>query len=292
MLAERALTLTVQEESLRMFYFFLSGLSFLDSINACSENLWDWACLSVSMNTPLCEQHILFSPRLPLLNNAWVKSIISGVLGDQCSCHLMHLTNMSLPQWGLNQTKMCLRRSFLERIKMLMLATYRIFCHKQKVHCYILSVIHSLIAPQLLLSCSYKLGWIYALLRAPESSQPSQKAPSFSPRRVKKAFTLAVTWWKVGTRMLWVHNVQYVWVWCAIHISNRKWYLLTECLCMLTIPAKLPAQGGSALLQGGAEHRRRDVQQRERWTGTGGILGPARPEGAPQRLHQVQSSAG
>lgn len=46
-----------------------------------------------------------------------------------------------------------------------------------------------------------------------------------------KAFTLAVTWWKVGTYMLWVHNVQYVWGWCVIHISNRKWSLLSVCVC-------------------------------------------------------------
>lgn len=67
---------------------------------------------------------------------------------------------------------------------------------------------------------------------------------------------------------------------------------IIHCLCMFLVSAELPTQGGSALLQGGPEHRRRDVQQRECWAGAGGILGSARPEGAPQRLHQVQSSAG
>ena len=61
---------------------------------------------------------------------------------------------------------------------------------------------------------------------------------------------------------------------------------------MLLVPAKLPAQGGGALLQGGPEHRGGDVQQRERGPGARGVLGSARPEGVAQGLHQVQGSAG
>lgn len=68
--------------------------------------------------------------------------------------------------------------------------------------------------------------------------------------------------------------------------------MLSVSVCVFIVSAELPTQGGGALLQGGPEHRGRDVQQRERRAGAGGVLGSARPAGAPERLHQVQSSAG
>lgn len=58
------------------------------------------------------------------------------------------------------------------------------------------------------------------------------------------------------------------------------------------ISAELSAQNWDPVLQGWAEHRRGNVQQRDSRASLRGVPGPPRPESAAERLQQVPCTAG
>lgn len=160
MLVERALALTVWEELLWMFYFFLSlgetssyqtchfWITLMLVVEACE--IW-LACLSFCI--------LLFVDKTFIFNEAffidWIKSITSGEF-EEISVVAIWCLLPVFPCYSEDFAKKtyCLRRSFLEKIKMLLVAVYRVFCHKPRLSSY-MPVNHSLVVLQLLLSSSY-----------------------------------------------------------------------------------------------------------------------------------------